>query len=352
MKLAKRIAFLQSLSTKVCAWRLSTATPVMEYHLFQYPMENHPAASHATPVEGAGGGLKDLTSLRVYVRVVDLKSFSEVARRMGITPATVSKHIASLEATLHARLVNRTTRRLFITEAGQRFYEHCVTVLNELDRAESELAEIRGEPGGHIRVTAPLMFAIAKISPNLPAFMRQSPRISLDLDFSIEKIDLLAHRIDVAVRIAEAVDPGFVAFRLAPYSRVFCASPQYLEEHGAPQTPDDLAHHNCLISRGASLNATWPVVRDGAIVQVRVSGNLIANHGAVVRDAAVGGRGISMAAKWMVEDDLAAGRLVEVLQGYAPANRAVYAVLPRQGTLLPKVRAFVDFLRECCSGMK
>jgi DNA-binding transcriptional LysR family regulator len=315
-------------------------------------MEKHLAAAPVgAPPEG-GGGLRDLASLRVYVRVVELQSFSEVARRMGITPATVSKHVASLETTLRARLVNRTTRRLFITEAGQRFYEHCVTVLHELDRAESELAEIRGEPGGQLRVTAPLMFALAKISPRLPGFMRRYPRISLDLDFSVEKIDLLAQRIDVAVRIAEAVDPGFVAFRLAPYTRVFSAAPSYLEAHGTPMTPDDLASHNCLITRGASLNATWPISRNGTIEHMRVSGNLVANNGGVVVDAAIDGRGILMSAKWMIEEHLAAGRLVEILHGYVPANRAVYAVLPRQGALLPKVRAFVDFLRECCEGME
>ena len=303
------------------------------------------------PTEG-GGGLRDLASLRVYARVVELQSFSEVARRMGITPATVSKHVASLETTLRARLVNRTTRRLYITEAGQRFYEHCVTVLHELDRAESELAEIRGEPGGQLRVTAPLMFALAKISPRLPGFMRRYPRISLDLDFSVEKVDLLGQRIDVAVRIAETVDPGFVAFKLAPYTRVFSAAPSYLEAHGTPLTPDELVSHNCLITRGASLNATWPIDRGGTIEHMRVSGNLVANNGGVVVDAAIDGRGILMSAKWMIEEHLAAGRLVEILHGYVPANRAVYAVLPRQGALLPKVRAFVDFLRECCEGME
>jgi DNA-binding transcriptional LysR family regulator len=307
---------------------------------------------HVPAQEGTGGGLKDLTSLRVFARVVELQSFSEVARRMGITPATVSKHVASLESTLGARLVNRTTRRLYVTESGQRFYEHCVSVLNELDRAESELAEIRGEPGGHLRVTAPLMFALARISPRLPAFMRQYPRISLDIDLSVEKVDLFAQRIDVGVRIAESIDPGFVAFKLAPYTRVFCASPAYLAEHGTPVSPDDLAGHNCLITRGASLNATWPVTRDGTVVQYRVSGNLVANNGDIVLDAAIDGRGLIMTAKWMVEDDLRTGRLIEVLHGFAPANRAVYAVLPRQGALLPKVRAFVDFLRDCCEGME
>lgn len=310
-------------------------------------------AEPEAPARPEGGGrLKDLTSLRVFARVVELSSFSEVARRMSITPATVSKHVASLEGALGTRLINRTTRRLFVTEAGQRFYDHCVAVLNELDRAESELAEIRGEPGGQLRVTAPLMLALAKISPRLPGFIQRYPRMAIDIDLSVEKIDLFAQRIDVAVRIAESIDPGLVAFKLAPYSRVFCASPAYLAAHGTPTSPDDLVRHNCLITRGATLNATWPIVRDGQIVHQRVTGNLIANNGDIVRDAALDGLGITMCAQWMVADHLRTGRLVEVLHGFAPSNRAVYAVLPRQGALLPKFRAFLDFLKECFAGME
>lgn len=171
------------------------------------------------------------------------------------------------------------------------------------------------------------------------------------MDLSVEKIDLLGQGIDVAVRIAESVDPGFVAFKLAPYTRVFCAAPKYLESRGVPRTPGDLERHNCIVARGASLNATWPVLREGAIEQVRVSGNLIANNGRVVRDAAVESGGIAMIPKWIVQEDLMTGELIEILHGYAPPNRAIYAVLPRQGALPPKLRAFVDFLRECCEGL-
>ena len=306
------------------------------------------AKSTTSIVGPAGTGLKDLTSLRVFARVVELQSFSEVARRSGVTPATISKHVSSLEGQLGARLVNRTTRRLFITEAGQRLYEHCIRIMQELDQAEAEVAEVRGEPAGPLRVTAPMLFGLLRIAPRLPEFARQYPKVSIDLDLSVEKIDLFQERIDVAVRIAETVDPGLVAFRLAPYRRVFCASPAYLAAHGTPRTPEDLAQHNCLISRGAALNASWPVQRGNAIEPVRVNGNLVANHGEVVRAIALAGLGIMMTARLQVEEDLRAKRLVEVLAGYAPENRAIYAVLPRQGSLSPKVRAFVDFLKECC----
>lgn len=301
--------------------------------------------------EGSSGTGKevfeDLNTLRIFARVVELESFSEVARRMGVTPATVSKHIGALEGRLGARLVNRTTRRLFITEAGQRLYERCLRVLQELEEAEAELSEMQNEPSGLLRVTAPLMLAGRRISPRLPEFMKQYPKLAIDLNLSIRKLDLFQEHIDVAVRIAEVIDPGLVAFRLAAYDRVFCASPDYLRERGTPKTPEDLANHNCLISRGATLNSSWPVKKDGRVVQMRVSGNLVADNGEVIRDAAVAGLGLCMTASWLVEEDLRAGRLVEVLAAYAVQNRAVYAVLAQRGAMTPKLRCFIDFLKEC-----
>ena len=297
-------------------------------------------------------GLKDLTSLRMFARVVELQSFSEVARRAGVTPATISKHVSSLEAAVRARLINRTTRRLFVTEAGQRLYEHCVRVLQELDAAESELAEIKGEPAGSLHVTAPLMFGLRRLSPRLPEFIERYPKVSLELDLSIEKVDIFAERIDVAVRIAETIEPGLVAFKLAPYRRVFSASPAYLERHGVPRTPEDLATHNCLVGRGARLNASWPVRRGSETESIRVTGNFLANNGEVLRDAALAGLGVMMGPRWQVEADLAAGRLVELMPEFVPTNRAIYAVLAKQGTLSPKIRAFVDFLKVCCADLQ
>ena len=314
------------------------------------PAETRPVAVPEPGGGTAGAGseaFEDLTTLRIFTRVVELESFSEVARRMGVTPATVSKHIGALEARLRARLVNRTTRRLFITEAGQRLYERCLRVLQELEQAEAELSEMQSEPSGLLRVTAPLMIGARQISPRLPEFMQRYPKVSVDLNLSIRKVDLFQEHIDIAVRVAETIDPGLVAFRLAPYDRVFCASPGYLREHGTPRTPDDLARHNCLVSRGATLNASWPVRKDGKVAQVRVTGNLVADNGEVIRDAVLAGMGVCMTARWLVAEDLRAGRLVEVLPEYAVQNRAVFAVLAQRGAMTPKLRCFIDFLKEC-----
>jgi DNA-binding transcriptional LysR family regulator len=301
--------------------------------------------------DAAGGPIHDLAALRVFALVVEMKSFSEVARRLGVTPATISKHIGALEQALNAHLVNRTTRKLFITEAGERLYEHCNRILAELEHAEADLQGLGSEPSGHLRVTFPLMLGMKRISPALPGFMKRYPRISVDVNVSIEKVDMYQERIDVAVRIAEAIDPGLVAVKLAPYSRVFCAAPEYLERHGTPQAPEDLTHHNCLIARGATLNASWPVKRGNQIEHIRVSGNFVADNGDVVRDAAVAGLGVAMSARWLMQEDLRAGRLVECLSEYAVHNRAVFAVMPQRSFSAPKTRLFVDFLKDTLRGL-
>ena len=312
-----------------------------------------PAAPSTSPPghQTVGGSIRDLTTLRVFVRVVELQSFSVVARRLGVTPATVSKQVASLESSLKTRLVNRTTRRLFVTEAGERLYQHCLRIIEEVDRAESDVADASSGPAGSIRATVPLMIAARRVAPRLPQFMLQYPRISVDLDVSVDKLDLLKEHIDVALRVAEEVDSGFVAFKLAPYRRIFVASPAYLAAHGTPRTPDDLARHNCLVSRGATLNSTWPMNVGGRIEAVRVKGSLIVNHGEFISHAAVAGLGIAMSARWNVDDELRSGQLVQILQDFTPEHRAIYAVLPRQGVLSPKLRVFIEFLRECCKGM-
>lgn len=284
----------------------------------------------------------------MFARVVEVQSFSEVARLAGVTPATISKHISSLEAAVQSRLVNRTTRRLFITEAGQRLYEHAMRVFAELDEAQAEIAELKGEPAGTLHVTAPLLFSMRCLSPRLPEFMRRYPKVTVHMDVSIEKIDLFKERMDVAVRIADAIEPGLVAFRLAPYRRAFYAAPAYLAARGTPRTTEDLAHHNCLVSRGARLNASWQVQRGDRIDSIAVSGNFVTNNGELLRHAALAGLGIAMGPRWQIDDDLQGGRLVEVLPDLVPTNRSIYAVLPRQGALTVKVRAFIDFLRECC----
>nr|WP_218953450.1 LysR family transcriptional regulator [Parapusillimonas granuli] len=294
---------------------------------------------------------KDFTSLRIFVRSVETGSFSEVARRIGVTPAMVSKRIAFVEKSIGQRLFNRDTRRLMVTEAGERLYDHCMRALKELDEAAEELSALKDEPSGCLRMTVPAMLGREFIAPKLPRLLVENPKLTLDVNFSMATIDLYAARVDLAVRIADSIDPGLIAVRLAPYRRVFCATPAYLEKRGVPNEPADLRAHNCLVTSGSTVNTRWPVLVDGQVTQVHIQGNFVADHGLAVRYACLEGLGIMMGARWMVEKDLQEGRLTEVLSDYLPHNRAVYAVLLNRSDESAKLKVGVDFLKRCFAEM-
>jgi DNA-binding transcriptional LysR family regulator len=295
---------------------------------------------------------EDLVTLRIFVRTVEIGNFSEVARRMDATPAMVSKRMAALEARAGQRLFNRNTRRLMVTEAGQLLYDHAMRALLELDQAAEEMSSIQDKATGHLRLTAPAMLGQAVIAPRLAQFLRDNPLLSLDVNFSMEKLDLYKARIDVAVRIADVIDPGLVAIKLAPYRRVFCAAPDYLRQYGVPQVPEDLMDHNCLITRGSTLNTRWPVKRDEEIGHVHVKGNLATDNGQAALLVCRAGLGVMMGPRWMVEDDLKQGTLVEVLTDYLPDNRAVYAVLLQRSGTSAKLQTAIEFLKTCFAGMR
>lgn len=294
----------------------------------------------------------DLAALRIFVKTIELGSFSEVARRLDVTPAMVSKRMALLEARVGHRLLNRNTRGLFSTDAGQRLYDRCVRVLTELDRAAAELSDLHDVATGHLRMTAPLLLGTTLIAPRLPDFLKRYPGLSVDLSLSIERLDIFQNRIDIAVRIAESIDPGMIAIRLAPYRRVFCASPEYLDTHGYPSVPDDLRRHNCLISRGATPNYLWPVIKDGEISRLAVQGSFSSDNGDAVRAAALAGLGITMASRLLVEEHLRSGALVELLPNYTPQTRSVYAVLVQRTDSSRKLSVMVEFLQQCFAEIK
>lgn len=313
--------------------------------LAERPWAKSPASSDLLP------GLSDFASLRMFARVVELKSFSEAARRLGITPSSVSKHISLLEEQLGTRVFNRTTRQLFVTDAGARLYARYQRVVDELRQAQDEISTLQSEPMGHLRVSLPQLLGARLIAPRLPDLLKRHPKISIELDLSVEKVDVFSEQIDVAVRIADTLPEGVVAIRMAPYRRVFCASPEYLAEHGTPQTPQDLASHCLLIARGGNPDTSWPVLQDGVARSVPVSGRLISNHGDPIYDALKCGLGISMQPRWRVDEELKSGSLVEVLPECVVDTRSIWAVLSQRGAMSPKVRVLVEFLRQQLKGL-
>lgn len=285
-----------------------------------------------------------LDDMLAFIKVVDAKSFTAAADRLNLSKSVVSRRIAELENRLGARLLNRTTRKLSLTEVGQAFYERCTRILSDLDEAERAVADLHSAPRGRLRVNAPLSFGLLHLAPAVAEFMERFPAIEVDIDLNDRYVDLFDEGYDVAVRIGRLRDSSLIAKRLAPNRRVVCASPAYLEKYGTPQVPEDLTQHSCLLYTNVPTAEQWQFRVDGEQRTVRVSGCLRANNGDILLAAAIAGHGITVTPTFMCGEALASGRLECILSEYTMSDSAVFAVYPQNRHLSPKVRAFVDFL--------
>ncbi|HYD64068.1 LysR family transcriptional regulator [Azospirillum sp.] len=285
-----------------------------------------------------------LDDMLAFIKVVDTRSFTAAADRLNLSKSVVSRRISELENRLGARLLNRTTRKLSLTEVGQAFYERCTRILADLEEAERAVTDLHAAPRGRLKVNAPLSFGLLHLAPAIAAFMERYPDIEIDIDLNDRYVDLIDEGYDVAVRIGRLRDSSLIARRLAPNRRVVCASPAYLERHGTPQVPEDLANHHCLLYTNVPLAEQWQFRVNGETRTVRVSGTLFANNGDILLSAAVAGRGIIVSPTFLAGPALAAGQLRCLLFDCMVTESAVYAVYPQNRHLSPKVRAFVDFL--------
>ena len=286
------------------------------------------------------------TALTVFAQVADSLSFSAAAKQLGLTPSAVSKQIAQLEDRLGARLVQRTTRKLALTEAGTAFLPHARQILGALEDAEAAVTNLAEAPRGVLRVSLPTNFAQMHVGPVLPAFLARYPEVRLEVSITDRFIDLVQEGIDVAVRIGALNDSTLVARRLAPNRRVVAAAPGYLDRHGRPAVPRDLLTHNCLIYGEPGRSIAW-VFNDGSErITVPVGGSLRCNDTEVLLKAALAGAGIVRMSTYVLVDALAAGRLVPLLPTYEVQESEVYAVYPAGRHLSPKVRVFIDHLVE------
>ena len=285
--------------------------------------------------------------MEVFVRVVELGGFSAAARALAMTPSAVSKLVARLEARLGARMLNRSTRQVQLTPEGRVFYERSVRVLADIAEAERG-ASANDHPRGHLSVNANVPFGEAALLPLLPAFLARYPEITVDIVLTDEVIDLIEHRTDVAVRAGPLKNSSLVARKLGATRKAIFGSPAYLAKHGVPRTPGDLVRHNCLgFNRSLSLNG-WPVLQDGQLVSLPAQGNARISDGASLQRLAVAGVGLARLAVFHCRDDIAAGRLVPVLEAFNPGDlEEIHAVFLGHGGWLPaRVRAFLDFLVE------
>ncbi len=286
-----------------------------------------------------------LFAMSVFAKVVEQGSFARAAQRLAISTSAASRRVAELEAHLGARLLQRTTRKLSLTESGQAFYERCVQLLADLEEAESAAAASASLARGTIRLTCSTHFGVRHLAPAIAAFVAGHPHVKFDVSLSERMVDLVEEGYDLAVRIGEPGGQNLVARKLWRTRIVVCASPAYLARHGTPRAPEDLAAHACLTYEYLAPRNVWRFRdREGRERAVRVAGPLHANNGGLLAAAAVQGLGIAFEPDFIVAADLEAGRLRALLEEFEAPVSDVHAVYPSRRHLSAKVRAFVEFL--------
>jgi DNA-binding transcriptional LysR family regulator len=293
--------------------------------------------------------MDDFSRIRTFIKVVEAGSFSAAARDTS-SVSSVARQVKSLEDELGARLLNRSTRSLSLTDAGRRFYERVTAIANDLHKAKLEVNSMQEDVKGVLRASLRIAAGTTVVVPALPKFLSRYPELELDLSLTDERCDLIANNIDVALWLGALPDAEIVARRLSPTRRIVYGSPAYFEKRGMPRTPQDLHAHSCLLFAAPSYRNRWGFTRDEQLEEVEVRGSIRSDNGLVLLSSAVAGLGIGIAHEWMVRRHLADGRVVRVLNDYTvnprPGDADLYAVFPSSRGLSRKVRVFVDFLVE------
>lgn len=285
-----------------------------------------------------------LESLRVFVRVVELRSITAGGRDLRLSPAVASNRIKDLENRFGVRLLNRTTRKLTPTEIGRAFYDHARRVIDTLDEAEAMVSSFSGKPQGVIRLTAPLGLGRRLIAPLIPPFCDANPGVDFRLRLSDRNVNIVEDAIDLAFFLGEPADSALKWRKIADAPRVLVASPEYLAEHGTPRKPEELADHNCLLLRyPRSPEYFWVLQTDQGQQKMMINGRYDTDDGDVLRSWALGGHGIANRPLYEVSEDLASGRLIKILPEAPPLPAQFGCLTPHRRLQDPKVRMFADF---------
>lgn len=287
-----------------------------------------------------------LRQMQAFVGVVEAGSFVRAAELLSASKAAVSRHVGELESRLGVRLLNRTTRRLSLTEEGRVFHERCRELLAGVDDAESQISSRSGAASGLVRVNAPVTFGISYLSPLWGEFMRRNPKVSLDVTLADRMVDLIEEGYDLAVRIGTLPDSTLVSRRLSTTRMVLCASPRYLRLHGTPRCPDDLRNHSVIGYSYWSTRDEWHFDGPAGKVSVRTRPRMQTNNGDTCRMAALAHEGVILQPTFLVGPDLEVGTLVELMPQYRSIELGIYAVYPTRRHVAPKVRALVEFLAD------
>lgn len=293
------------------------------------------------------GEFEDMTA---FVRIVEAGGIGRAAEQLGVAKSAISRRLVDLEARLGVQLLARTTRRSSLTEAGHSYYRRAQDILADVEELNADLSDAKSKLTGRLKIAAPLSFGVAHLAPVLQDFAAAHPDLSVHVDLSDRQVDLVEEGFDLAIRIARLRDSTLIARRLTPINLVVCASPDYLERHGRPRTPEDLKAHRVLHydnAQGTAWTFTGP---DGSEVSVNLGTRLSANNGDFLQIAAVGGLGIVAPPTFVAWRDIVAGRLVPILTEYRLAALNAYAVYPRTRHLARRVRALIDLLAERFAG--
>ncbi len=287
-----------------------------------------------------------MDELEVFVMVVEEQGFSAAAKRLDSTPSAVSRRIKTIEQRLGVRLLQRTTRKIQLTEAGDLYFRQVSRLLADLRTVEQQLEEVTNQPTGELRIIAPMSFGQRRLAPLVARFALMHPKLHVTLLLDDRKTDIVSEGIDLAIRIAYPYDSSLVARAIAPVPRYFCASPNYLARRGTPQSPRDLLQHDCLHYNVISEREEWTFGGAGGDEKIVIKGVFCSNNGDVLAEAAMQGLGVTLLPDFILEDALAEGRLVRILEGRERSPLTLSVLYPSRQHVPAKTRLFIDYIAE------
>jgi len=292
-----------------------------------------------------------LDAMHLFVRVAELGSFSTVAQQLGLARSVVTRQIAALEGHLGVKLMIRTTRRLTLTSVGTAYLEKCRVILNLVESAETDVAEERLTPRGNIRISLPLSYGLKRLAPLLLDFSRLYPEVSLDMDYTDRRVNLIEEGLDLSIRVTRRLEPGDIARKIGTGRMLVLASPDYLARHGEPKHPAELIDHQCLGYTGVGINQGWQFMVGDKLESFPVHSRIQANNGDVLSEATAQGLGISCQPDFICERFIAAGRLTEILADFPIPALGVYAMLPSNRHIPQRVRMLMDHFSQQLAGL-
>lgn len=310
-------------------------------------------AFSAKQLKHQGGGRNELDSTMNFIKsveaftlAVEKGNFTNAANALDITPSMLAREIRELEHYLGCKLLHRTTRKQGVTIAGERYYRYCVEMLEIKKQAQDEIHQLNGDVVGNIRMSSPVAFGNKILSPVLAQFLLQYPNVNIDLMLCDRRVDLIEENIQIAVRVGQIVDDGLVAYKLPPYQQTIVASPQYLEDCGQPQTPEELGEHNCISFSQWHAHQYWLFEKNKQIHKVRITPRLLSNTGESIRQSALNGLGIAVHSTVILAEDIEQGRLIRILPDYEIAPQPINILRPPMNPVTPAIDTLIHFMLD------